>query len=790
MSIRHLEPHQLRRQCDPTQFNFSTTAELQAIDTIIGQPRALKAIEFGLKINSDGYNIFAIGESGPELMTTLERFVNQHARQQNPPNDWIYVHNFEIPHQPRAIMLPAGEGRQFQTATKALIEKMKGNLTKAFEDETYRTQADQMRQWYKNSRDDLLQEMRVKTGQDGLTVVNTASGLVIMPLVEGRAMSNDEYNQLPIDEHQSWEKKRQAWDDELDEVYRKLRELDIETRDKMQGLEREVATTLVTPYFDELRESYTDFPAVHQYLDDVFNNVLDHLSDFFPPENEEEKDERRPDLRRFEINVLIDNHDAVGAPVISELNPRYSHLIGRVEYEAQHFTHFTNIKAGSLLKANGGYLILNIRDVLHHRNAWEALKRALKTGEIRLQSNDRTDGNQILAKSLDPEPIPLQVKVILLGSADQYYRLFSHEDSFNRLFKVKAEFNPIMPRNHENECAYAAFIATRCQDEELLHFDCTAVAEIINFGSRMSGHQEKLTTRFEWVSDIIRESHFWAIKGEQSVVLAEHVKQALTEWRHRVNLEEDRVQEAIQKGTLAVQTTGDAVGQVNGLSIIDHGDYAYGQPDRISARTYMGERGVINIDREVDLTGPLHHKGLLALTGYLGGQYAQNRALTLSASISFEQNHGPIDGDSASSTELYALLSSLANLPIKQSIAVTGAVSQKGEILPIGGVNQKIEGFFYTCKARGLTGEQGVIIPGLNQIHLNLNDDVTEAVASGQFHIWAIDSIEDGMTLLTGIKALPADGDGEFPSESLHARVLEGLARLDKDEDEDDEDED
>lgn len=791
MTICQLEPGQLRRQCDPNQFDFSNTKELEPVQTIIGQPRALKALDFGLNIASRGYNIFVLGETGPELMTTLERYVNEQARDQQIPNDWVYVHNFDTTHQPHAISLPAGQGRQFQTAVKTLIENLQNHLTKAFDDDTYRAEADQMRNWYKDSRDDLLQELRAKTHEDGLTVINSASGLIIMPLIEGRAMSNDEYQQLPIQEHQGWEKKRQTWDDELDTIYRKLREIDTETRDKMQNLEREIAKGAVTHFFEALRDTYAKFPAVLKYLDDVLENVLDTLPDFIAIGAEEDEKERgTPDLRRFAVNVLVDNHDKSGAPVISELNPRYTHLIGRVEYEAQHTTHFTNIKAGSLLRANGGYLILNIRDVLNHRNAWEALKRAIKSSEIRLQANDRADGNQILAKSLDPEPIPLDVKVILLGNGEHYYRMFAREDSFNRLFKVKVEFDPVMPRNEANERAYATFVATRCHEEKLCPFDASAVAEIINYGSRLCSHQARLSTRFEWIADVIRESHFWATKEKAEVVQASHVKRALYEWRQRVSLEEDHIQEAIKQGTLVVATTGKAVGQVNGLSVIDHGDYAYGHPDCITARTFMGENGVVNIDREVDLTGPLHHKGLLALTGYLGGQYARQRALSLSASISFEQNHGPIDGDSAASTELYALLSSLANLPIKQGIAVTGAVSQNGEIQPIGAVNQKIEGFYYTCKARGLTGDQGVIIPSLNKVHLVLNDEVTAAVAAGEFHIWAIDTIEDGMALLTGVEALPADEEGEYPEGSLHALVLEGLIRLEKDDDDDDEDDD
>ncbi len=795
MPIQPLNPEQLRRVCDPLQFNFETTAELEPVDTIVGQPRGVRAIEFGIGIQSQGYNVYVMGDIDTGSMSAIERFLQTRAATQSVPNDWVYVHNFAVPHQPRAVSLSAGRGRRLKTDMEELVSALKKELPDAFDTDAYRDAAENIRALYQTERDRLLTDLRQEASVDEMTVINTPSGFVIVPMVEGKAMSADDYNQLPVDEHQELEQKRQSWNDDLDDILRKMRELDNEAREQIDLLDREVAASSIKHHFDALRDRYSSHETVKSYIDACYEDVLDNLQDFLPLEADEE---REIDLRRYEVNLLVDNGivdtKPTGAPVVVELDPRYTNLLGRIEYEMQYgatSTHFTNIKAGSLHRANGGYLILNVRDLLTHSDSWEALKRAIKSREIRVQSPDRSEGTQVLAKSLDPEPIPLQVKIILLGNADYYFALYNREEEFGQLFKVKAEFDSVMPRDEVNELSYATFVASRCREENLRDFDRTAVAKIVEFGSRLCGHQNKLSTRLEIVADVIREANFWASHNRRAIVTGDDVKLALSERRIRSNLEEEQILEFINEGSLIITTEGTRVGQVNGLSVIDLGDYSYGQPGRITARTYRGERGIVNIDREVDLTGPIHHKGLLALTGYLGGTYAQENSMSISASITFEQNYSSIEGDSASSAELYTVLSSVGQIPLKQGIAVTGAVNQNGEILPIGGAIEKIEGFFNVCKSRGLTGEYGVIIPRANLPHLMLEDEVIEAVKDGRFHIWCIDTIEEGMEILSGLNAGTADEEGEFPEGTIHGAVQEGLRRLSKDEDdEDDEDED
>lgn len=795
MPIAPLRPEALRRVCDPTQFSFETTTDLTPVEiSLIGQPRGVRAIEFGIGIQSEGYNVFVVGETGTGRLAAIERFLRGRAVNQEVPHDWLYVHNFSTPHQPKALSLPAGTGQEFRDDMQKLIEALKKDLPAAFATDAYRATAESRQQAYKLQRDNLIADVRGRAAQEEMAIVDTPSGLVVMPMVEGKAMTLEEYQQLPVETYQDLDKKRDSWREELDDTLRKVRDLDKETAQQMKELSREVAAASMAHYFDDLRARYQSHQDIPPYMDAVYDNILDNLPDFFPPEGE---DEREIDLRRYEVNLLVDNAPREGkpggAPVVVELNPRYSNLLGRMEYDMQFgmsSTHFTNIKAGSLHRANGGYLLINVRDLLNHRQAWEALKRTIKAGEIKLQTPDRSDGNQVQAKSLDPEPIPLNVKILLLGGADYYFSLYNREEDFGQLFKVKAEFDGIMPRDTEHELAYAEFVAGLCQEEKLRHFDRTAVARLVEFGSRLCGHQNRLSSRFGIIGDIVREASYWAGRHQRDVVTADDVKVTLTERTQRSNLEEEHILREISERTLFIDTAGDVVGQVNGLSVIDVGDYSFGQPGRITARTFKGERGIINIDREVDLTDPIHHKGLLSLTGYLGGTYAQTKPFSLSASVTFEQNYGFIAGDSASSAELYVILSSLGELPLKQGIAVTGSVNQHGEIQPIGGIVEKIEGFFKVCQTRSLTGQQGVILPRANIPNLMLSDEVIEAVAQGTFSIWAIESIDEGMEILTGRVPGQLNDEGEYPEGSVHHAVIAGIERLAEDDDEEDEEDD
>ncbi len=786
MTIRQLTSAQLRRTCDPNQFNFETTADLNPTSVgLMGQPRATKALQFGVGIPSAGYNIYVLGNSSMGHREMVEEFLRDVAAKQPVPNDWLYVHNFETNQKPQAIQLPAGDGSTFCKEMEEMLTTHKKELPEAFETEEYLNASDKIRQAYKNERDGLVETLREQVGEDGLTVVRTSTGLSIVPLVEGRAMTNDEIDQLPVNEQSEWQKKSQNWDEELDDTVRKIRDLDTKTSDEMNELEREIASSSINQKYEELKTKYADHEQVVGYLEKSFDDVVDNLSDFFPGE----KDDSSADLRRYEVNLLVDNSELEGAPVITELNPRYHTLMGRIEYESQHTTHFSNIRPGALHKANGGYLVVNVSQLLSSRNGWDSLRRALTTKEILLQPSDRADGNQVLTKSLDPAPIPLNLKVILIGDHDIWYRLYSREEDFQQLFKVKAEFSDFMLRTAENELAYAEYVATCCRKENLRPFDRSAVASIVDYGSWYQEHQDRLTTDFVGLADIIRESCYWAGAAGREVVNAADVQTAIDEYNYRVNLKEEYELDRIKFQRRMIDTAGCKVGQVNGLSVWDWPDHPYGAPNRVTARTWQGDSAIIHIERETEMAGPSHNKGLLTLIGFLGGQYAQDQGLNFSASLTFEQSYGGTDGDSATAAELIALLSSLGDFPIKQNIAITGSLNQLGEMQVIGGVNEKVQGFFKVCAARGLTGDQGVILPLINECDLMLDQEVVDAVAAGKFHLWVVETIFDALEIITDLKILPADDDGIYPEGSLHALVLEGLDRLDSDDDEDDDEE-
>ena len=786
MTIRQLNPTHLKRVCDPSQFNFKTTADLAPTSSgLIGQPRATKALHFGLGIPSPGYNIFALGGSSMGHRDIVEKFIKTHAAQQPVPDDWLYVHNFDAKHAPKSIRLPAGQGATFAKEIEDLVSSLKKDLPDAFEKDDYREASEKIRQAYQNNRDGLVESLRETVGVDGLTVVRNSSGLTIMPLIEGRAMTADEMDQLPVDEQSDWQKKRQQWDEELDDIMRKTRDLDTATSEQVNELEREIVNNAISHRYDALKETYQAFEPVVSYLDDSLTNVLDNLSDFFPGEG----DDTSTDLRRYNVNLLVDHSDTVGAPVISELNPRYHTLMGRIEYESQHTTHFCNIRPGALHKANGGYLILNIKKLLASRNGWDSLIRALTMREILLQPTDRAEGNQVLTKSLDPAPIALNLKVILIGDHDSWYRLYNRDDDFRQMFKVKAEFAHFMERTAENEMEYAQFIAIRCEEENLRAFDQSAVAAIVEYGSWQEEHQNRLSTDFNVLSDVIRESCFWACKANRDIVTSADVNTAIEQRIYLANLSEELdIAQIVNKQRL-IDTSGCVIGQINALAVLPWTDYPYGFPNRVTARTWQGESAIIHIERETEMAGPSHNKGLLTLTGFLGGQYAQDQRLNFSASITFEQSYNGTDGDSATAAELIALLSSLGQFPIKQNIAITGSLNQKGEIQPIGGANEKVMGFFNVCHARGLTGDQGVIIPEANRLELVLDQKLIDAVAAGQFHIWTVETIFDALELMTNVKILPADDEGVFPDGSLHALVYDGLLRLDSSDDDEDEEE-
>ena len=794
MTIFPLKSADLRLSCDPKQFKFKTTATLKPSNGIVGQPRGVRAIEFGIGMKNAGYNIYVLGETGTGRITTLRRFLEEKSRNLPSPWDWVYVHNFSTPHQPRAIEFPAGHGAQFKRQMEQFVSNLREEIPKAFATEAYEDEVATIWSRVELKQSLLMREAERKAKTKGFSIVKTAAGLSPAPIVNGELMTEEQYAALSSEEQERIDNVQLEIEGQIEEMLKVLRQVREDARNQLNALDKQVAERAITPHEQVLTEMYRDHPEVLTYLAEVHEDVLHSLHDFRP---NPEQPTVQPDLRRYDLNLFVDNGPTEGAPVIIETNPTYNQLMGRIEYELREgmmSTHFTNIKPGSLHKANGGYLVLEAADLLTEPFAWEALKRSIKGGEIVLQPHHTLDtGGNVLAKSIDPENIPLNVKVILMGSPSLYYALFEHEEDFNELFKVKADFSTTMKRDAEHELEYARFIAARCHEERLLHFDRSAVARVVEYGAELAEHRSKLSTRFSEITDLIREAVFWAEAKHRKIVTATDVQYALDERVFRSNKLETLMDEELLEETMMITVEGEEIGQINALTVIDMGDYAFGRPSRITSRTYMGSTGVVHIERELDMADPIHNKGVLTMVGYLGGHYAQHFPLSLSASLTFEQNYGNIGGDSASSAELYALLSSLSELPIKQGVAVTGSINQHGQIQPIGGVNEKIEGFFRVCKMQGLTGQQGVIIPASNRQDLMLHTDVVAAVSAEQFHIWAINHVDEGIDLLFGLPAGKRNEEDEYPLESVHGRVEIKLAHFAKksqvEEDEEEEEE-
>jgi lon-related putative ATP-dependent protease len=762
-----LTAEQLRHVCDPAQFDFVTTAELSLDGSIIGQARGTAAIEFGIGMRSHGYNIYVLGETGTGRTTAIRRFLEEKTSGEPVPPDWVYVHNAAVAHQPRAIALPPGEGARLKSEMVTLVERLKGEIRKAFDSEGYRDTLEQLRRQMAVSQNVIMQELQQKVAQEGFTLVNTPSGLTLGPMVEGQLMPPEAFHQLPLEQRRALEEKQQTLNAELEDALHAARRVEMEAREEIRRLDRQVAAAAAERHFGSMGQSYAGQPEVAQYVAQLQDELLDHLGEFLPADEGQEE----PDLRRYEVNLLVDNSATEGAPVIIESNPTYYNLFGRIEYELRlgvMSTHFTNIKPGSLHRANGGYLVLAARDLMRNGPVWEALKRAIKDKKIVIQSPDHLDGGQATAKSLDPQPIPLDLKIILMGSPSLYYLLVEQDEEFGELFKVKADFDTVMERDPAHVRAYAHFVAARCHDEGLREFDREAVAQVVEYGSRLAGRQDKLSARFGHIADLVREANYWAGAADHPVVTADDVRRALGERERRANLVEEKVMEEIQDRILLIATEGSAVGQVNGLSVLDLGDYAFGHPTRITARSFMGEDGVIHIEREVELAGAVHNKGVLTLAGYLGGNYAGEQPLSLSASVTFEQTYGGVDGDSASMAEALALISSIGNIPLKQEMAVTGSINQQGEAQPIGGATEKVEGFFAVCQARGLTGNQGVIIPAANVESLMLKEEVVAAVRQGHFHVWAVTTIDQAIELMSGRPAGERNKRGNYPRGTVH----------------------
>ncbi|MBM4467523.1 MAG: ATP-dependent protease [Chloroflexi bacterium] len=783
---QELPVDKLRRICDPQMLGCETTEEMKPLETIIGQERAVRALEFGLGIQEFGFNIYVAGQPGTGKTTAVKRFLEEVAKDKAVPPDWCYVNNFRDPYRPHALRLPPGRGREFQKEVKNLVEGARREIPRAFESDEYAARREATIQGFQKERQELISQMGERAQEEGFFLQMTPMGLLIIPVMDGKPLSEEEFLALGAEVKEQVLQKRESLQEELKRAMRQFTPLEKKTGEALQKLDQEVALFTVGPSVSELIEKYRDFPEVVAYLKEVRDDIVENLSQF------REEAEAQPTspipvpgarelpFRKYEVNVVVDNSGLKGAPVVMELNPTYNNLFGRIEKEAQFgalITDFTMIREGSLHRANGGYLVLPTEELLRNLFSWDSLKRALRNKEIAIEEAGERLGF-VTTKSLQPEPISLDAKVALIGQPMLYYLLYNLDEDFSELFKVKADFDIRMARTDENIKDYAAFVCTLCAEEGLKHLEASALARLIEHSSRLAEDQEKLSARFGEISDIIREASFYAIQEDAAHVTAAHVQKAVEERFYRSNLLQERIHEMIERGTIIIDAVGEEVGQVNGLSFVDLGDIAFGRPNRITASIGLGQAGLVDIEREAELGGPIHTKGVLILSGYLAVKYAQDKPLSLSAHLVFEQSYSGVEGDSASSTELYALLSSLSGLPIKQGIAVTGSINQKGEVQAIGGVNEKIEGFFETCKARGLTGQQGVLIPESNVQNLMLKKEVLEAVKEGKFHIWAVKTVDEGIEILTGVKAGARKEDGTFEEDSVNDRVDRRLQEL------------
>jgi lon-related putative ATP-dependent protease len=756
---RALTAEQLRFTCNADELGFNTTAELLPCKNIIGQKRAEKAMEFGLLVKHDGYNIFVAGAAGTGKRSYTLEAVRKIAEKEPAPDDWLYVYNFENDNEPLALNLPAGWGSKFKMEIEELLTELRELIPKAFSSEEYERQKAAYFKKLQEMRASLLEKLNQKAEEEGFVLKKTSGGFITVPVIDGKEISDEEYNNLDNETRELFERKSTEIQLKAMDIIRRIQKVEKEVKAKVKKLDRQTALMQTGDLFENLQQKYKEFPRIIRYLQLFQEDVLDNL-DYFRSEDEDgtaglpwlQRQKIEQHSRRYAINLIVDNKEAQGAPVVMETNPTYYNLIGRMEYE-NHFgtlaTDFTMITAGALHRANGGYLILQVRDLLQNLQAWGTLKRVLKTKETKIENL----GEQLAlfaVTNIKAEPIPIKVKVILIGSPLYYHLLYNLDEDFRKLFKIKVDFSTEMERNQENIKQLCGFIAEVCQRKGMRHFHKEAVAEVIEYIARLTGDQQKLSLSFNEILELIYEAEAWAKLEGRELVYKNHVQQAVKAKEYRSDKYKEQLLEMISRGQILIDVDGETVGQVNGLAVIDLGEYRFGRPYRITASAFAGRHGIINIERESEMSGKIHDKGVLILSGYLGQKYARLMPLTLSASICFEQQYHGVDGDSASGAELYALASALSGLPVQQGIAVTGSVNQKGDFQPVGGVTEKIEGFFFTCKIKGLTGRQGVIIPEGNISNLMLSPEVIEAVEKGDFKIYPIKHITEGFEILFG----------------------------------------
>ncbi len=787
-----VDTDKLRWRLDPASLPFATTAELTPLQGLIGQDRGVEAFRFGMGMDREGYNIFVTGPADTGRLANVRRLLEDLTKKDQVPDDLCYVNNFKNPESPALLRFPAGQGQAFKKDVNTLLDHLKTEVPQLFESQDFVARKNEIMEAYERQSREFFKELNKKVKDTGFALVNVQMGNVqrpeLMPIVDGEPkplMQLEEMvekGRFPAEEYENLKNTYAALKKEIDEIFLQLRDLQKEVKEKSREIDKIMFRTLAAEAMAPLRKRFPD-EAVGKYLEGMVEDMAENHDIFL--QSREATQQAPPGMvpdffSPYRVNLLVDNSEITSAPVIIENHPTYRNIFGSVErvYDRSGVwrTDYSKIMAGSLLRANGGYLVLNLMDAVFEPGVWPALKRSLKSTKMEIQTYDPFAF--FSSSGLKPEPIELDVKVVVLGDERLYHLLRHYDEDVPRIFKVRADFGLSMDRTDAAVLDFAKFIKRECDQNSLKPFDRGAVAALVEEAVRLAGRTEKLSTAFPVLADLIMEADYYAGREDANTVAAAHIDQAVESRITRANRVEEAIQEMISRGTLQIDVDGAVVGQVNGLAVYSMGDVAFGKPSRITAATSMGKEGVINIEREADLSGAIHNKGVLILSGYLRRRFAQDKPLALAASIAFEQSYGGVDGDSASSTELYALLSSLAGVPLRQDIAVTGSVNQKGEVQAIGGVNHKVEGFYDTCKALGLTGRQGVMIPASNVADLMLRKDVVEAIAAGKFHLWAVRTIDEGMEILTGLPAGEPGKDGKFPAGSVAARVDERLKEL------------
>ncbi len=778
----------LKMSCNPNIFDFDTTADLDSIQDGIGQDRGIKALEFGLQVDVKGYNLYIEGPSGVGKTLYTKNYLNKLAAKKKVPSDWCYIYNFENPNQPIAVELPAGQGKEFKEAMDGFIKEIRKDIRKTFNNDDFEKEKALIKQEFEEKRSALLDKLNQDASKHNFQVKTAQNGIYMMPIVNGKVIEEEEFEKLADEIKQEYEEKSLIVQEQIMNAISQIKEIERQADKKISEWQSNVALLTVNVHINYLKSKYKRNKKINHFLNDVKQDVLKNIPTFLEDPEKQQANQPNPAMRKpdpclnYRVNLFIDNSNREGAPVIMDSNYSYNNIFGAIEYENYYGslkTDHTMLKPGLMQQANGGYIIFQAKDLLANGSCYEALKKALRIKELGIENVAEQRSSMVLI-SLKPEPIPLNLKVILIGNSTIYQTLLSMDSDFRKLFKIKVEFEETAEASNENLNKLAQIIHGFCEHQELPQLDKSAMARLVEYSSKLAGSHSKVSTRFDDLMQVVGEAATWAKLSRSKVVSEKHILKALEERVERVKKYDERYLEMIKENTLLIDTSGFKVGQLNGLTVMSVGDYTFGKPAKITVNTYTGKNGIVNIEREVEISGPSHSKGVLILTGYLGEMFAQDMPLCLTASICFEQLYNGVDGDSASSTELYGLLSSLSGIPINQSIAVTGSVNQKGQIQPIGGVNEKIEGYFQVCKVRGLDGSHGVMIPVQNIDNLQLSDEIIQAVKDKKFHIYAVSTIEEGIEVLTGVPAGKKDKDGHFPAGTVNRLVYEKLKKYAK----------